>query len=150
MNQIVEKALELWGLHGTGYHLVAARENVVFRVDGADKPVALRLHRKGYRTDQELMSELDWMAAVAKGGINVQGPIPSTSGEMLHIVDGLQVDVLSWLTGVSVAKALASRDANGRAALFREIGSQMARFHDIIDAWTPPVGFNRCAWDRFI
>lgn len=148
MSRIVDRALELWGLRGADYHLVAARENQVFRVNAADRPLALRLHRRGYRSDRELTSELDWMAAVAMGGINVPTPIPSTSGEMLHVVDGVQVDVLSWLTGVSVAKALALRDAKGRASLFSDIGRQLARFHSIADAWTPPAGFSRCAWDR--
>ncbi len=148
MSRIVEKALALWRLGGWDYQLVAARENEVFRVTTGDETVALRLHRKGYRTDQELQSELDWMAAVAKGGIGVPAPISSASGEMLHIVGGVQVDVLSWLTGVSVLEALATRDPGGRAELFREIGRQVARLHAIIDAWTPPGRFIRSSWDR--
>ncbi len=148
MSRIVEKALALWRLSGWDYQLVAARENEVFRVTTGDETVALRLHRKGYRTDQELQSELDWMAAVAKGGIGVPAPISSASGEMLHIVGGVQVDVLSWLTGVSVLEALATRDPGGRAELFREIGRQVARLHAIIDAWTPPGRFIRSSWDR--
>lgn len=148
MSQIVDKALALWGLSGTEYHLIAARENEVFRVKADRGTFALRLHRKGYRTDQELQSELVWMAAVGKGGIDVPIPIPSSSGEMLHVVDGVQVDVLTWLSGLSVMKAFAPRDAEGRAGLFCKIGRQMAGLHNIIDAWAPPEGFIRCAWDR--
>ena len=46
MSDTVEKALELFGLTGASYHLVAARENQVFRVDkGGD---ALRgLEKRG-------------------------------------------------------------------------------------------------------
>lgn len=88
------------------------------------------------------------MAAVSNGGINAPAPIPSASAEMLHVVEGVQVDVLTWLTGVPVNVALADRTADERADLFREIGRQMAHLHDVIDAWTPPVGFERCAWDR--
>lgn len=148
MNRIVDRALPLWGLGGADYHLVAARENSVFRVQSGDRTVALRLHRVGYRTDRELRSELAWMDAVSTGGIGVPAPVPAASGDLLHVVGGIQVDVLSWLNGVSVKKALARRDAEGRAALFHEIGRQIARLHDIADAWTPPADFTRCAWDR--
>lgn len=148
MSWIVEQALALWGLGGADHHLVAARENEVFRISAPDRTVALRLHRKGYRSDQELRSELAWMAAVSDGGIGVPAPIPSATGEMLHVVEGVQVDVLSWLNGVSVQKALDARDAAVRADLFGEIGRQIAALHHIIDAWTPPEGFARCAWDR--
>lgn len=148
MNAIVEKALDLWGLSGAAYELVAARENAVFRVTYDGSTVALRLHRKGYRTDQELQSELHWMAAVAKGGISVPSPVPATSGAMLQVVDGVQVDVLSWLNGVSVDEALATLDPAGRVGLFHEIGRQMAHLHEISDAWSPPEGFVRCEWNR--
>ncbi|MDG1970511.1 MAG: phosphotransferase [Paracoccaceae bacterium] len=148
MNEIVEQALPLWGLSGSDYHLIAARENEVFRVATAQGGVAMRLHRKGYRTDQELRSELAWMTAVEKGGINVPAPVPSASGEMLHVVGGVQADVLTWLNGVSVMKRFETLDEKGRAELFHEVGRQLARLHNIIDAWIPPAWFTRCAWDR--
>lgn len=148
MSQMVEQALGLWDMSDAEYHLVAARENEVFRVAAPNRTVALRLHRKGYRLDQELRSELVWMAAVSDGGIGVPAPIPSATGEMLHVVEGVQVDALSWLTGVSAMQALSARDAAGRADLFGEIGRQIAALHNIIDAWTPPEDFVRCAWDR--
>ena len=148
MNAIVEQALPLWGLQGAPFTLIAARENAVFRVDGADGPVALRVHRAGYRRNSELRSELRWMAAAAAGGLSVPTPIRSTSGETLHVVAGQQVDVLGWLDGVILHTALAQALPTKRTALYHQLGSQMAKLHIICDDWTPPAGFERCAWNR--
>jgi len=99
MNVTVEYALSLWGLKGASYTLAAARENAVYRVEAAKGTYALRLHRAGYRTDAELSSELHWMRACAQGRIVVPEPLPAASGDLLQIVGGIQVDVLTWLEG---------------------------------------------------
>ena len=148
MNSVVEQALKLWGLEGAQYQLIAARENQVFRIDAPIGPVALRLHRRGYRTDAEISSELHWMAAVQAGGLNVPAPIPALSGDMLQNVDATQVDILTWLNGVMLKTTLEQADPPKRATLYHQLGRQMARLHTISDAWTPPADFKRCAWDR--
>ncbi len=86
--------------------------------------------------------------AIAAGGTKVPAPVPSASGEMLQIVDGVQVDVLTWLRGDTVARAMSEADAKAREALFHDIGQQMARLHETSDAWPLPEGFERCAWNR--
>lgn len=148
MNTVVEQALALWGLTGASYHLIAARENQVFRVETATDTYALRLHRKGYRTDAELRSELQWMDAIAQGGVRVPTPIPSACGDFLQRAEGVQIDILTWLSGEPVGKTGQELVAADRTGLFREIGRQMARLHEISDAWQPPTGFTRCSWDR--
>lgn len=148
MKAAVEKSLTLWGMEGAEASLVATRENQVYRVDHAGGAYALRLHRPGYRTDAELWSELQWMNAAAEGGLHVPAPIPSASGEFLQVAEGLQIDVLTWLSGAPVGKTgedLAAADRNG---LFYDIGREMARLHEVSDRWTPPEGFDRWSWDR--
>lgn len=143
MNAVVAQALEQWHLKGATYHLVAARENAVFKVTHGLQTFALRLHRKGYRTDAELWSELQWMAAMGAAGISVPAPVKSITGQVLHVLDGTQVDVLAWLTGTTLDAA-----PTGRADVFRQLGTKMAHLHDASDAWSKPDGFTRCRWDR--
>ena len=147
MNQIVEQALIHWGMENAHYELIAERENSVFRVDHTTGSVALRLHRRGYRTDAELRSELLWMHAVSNGGIRVPAPISSSTGDILHIIDGVQVDALTWLSGSTLAAAMESRTAQERRLLFQILGQEMARLHKISDAWFRPAEFERVAWD---
>ena len=148
MSDTVEKALELFGLPGASYHLVAARENQVFRVDKEGDAFALRLHRPGYRSDQQLWSELQWMSATASGGLHVPTPIASKSGEFLHVVNGIQVDLLSWLSGSPIGAATEGIFVVDRLGLFENLGKNLARLHEVSDAWSLPEGFDRPSWDR--
>ena len=152
MNATVEKALNLWGMGNAEWRLIAARENQVFRVDQAGNSFALRLHRKGLRSDPQLWSELAWLSAVADGGLHVPAPIRSKSGEFLHIVDGFQVDVLTWLSGKPVGATGEDLALSDRTGFFRDLGREMARLHNICDAWTLPDGFTiicRFCWRCF-
>ncbi len=148
MDHIVENALVLWDMEGARHRLIATRENRVYRVDHAGEAFALRLHRTGYRTDQELWSELQWMNAIARGGLRVPKPVRSASDTFLHVVDGTQVDVLTWLAGEPIGESGASLEAADRTGLFHAIGREMAKLHAISDEWAIPEGFERCAWDR--
>ncbi len=147
MNQTVDRALIEWDMAGAPYEFIAARENAVFKVDAATGSYALRLHRQGYRTDAELRSELQWMKAVAEGGIEVPVPIPSKGGDVLCTLDGTQVDVLTWLSGSTLEQAMDNRRANERSGLFKSLGQKMARMHTISDDWSRPEDFKRVAWD---
>ncbi|MCZ4254054.1 homoserine kinase [Sulfitobacter sp. G21635-S1] len=148
MNAIVEQALALWEFAGASWSLVAARENQVFRVDHADRTYALRLRRPGYRTEAELRSELMWMAALDRGGLHVPRPVPSASGALLHMVGAHAVDVLTWLPGAPVGKTGVALQVKDSITLFRNIGREMARLHEVSDSWSRPEGFTRQSWDR--
>ncbi|MCB1329918.1 MAG: phosphotransferase, partial [Maritimibacter sp.] len=129
MSGIVETALAQWGFDGAEYRLVAARENKVYRVDHDGAAYALRLHRPGYCSEAELRSELQWMAAAGAGGLNVPAPVPSTAGALLHMIDGVAVDILCWLEGEPIGKTGAPLQGADRPGLFRAIGREMARLH---------------------
>ena len=148
MMAIVEKALARWGMEGADCRLIAERENRVYRIDHDGTAYALRLHRPGYCSEAELRSELQWMEAVDAGGLGVPAPVPSTAGAFLHVIDGVAVDVLTWLDGQPLGKTGVPLEIGDREELFRAIGREMARLHRVSDAWTPPDGFTRRRWDR--
>lgn len=152
MRETLEKALSLWGMDGATCQLVAARENQVFRVDHKGVTTAMRLHRKGYRSDGELWSELQWMNAVSKGGIRVPVPIAARSGDFLQLVDGIQIDMLTWLTATPMIPAkqgAGHADNTGQfRTLVRNLGRAMAQLHQMSDTWHKPAAFTRPVWDR--
>lgn len=148
MNKIVEQALSLWGLEGASYTLIAARENAVYQVSGQRDDVALRLHRQGYRTDDELRSELAWMAEMSRGGISVPAPVPLPDGAFLARIDGVQVDMMTWLSGRTMTEALVDLEGARRLQLFFDLGREMARLHTLSGAWQVPSDFVRVHWDR--
>ena len=57
MSERVQAALALWGLEAGTARPAALRENEVWKVEHSGRAYALRLHRVGYRTLDELRSE---------------------------------------------------------------------------------------------
>lgn len=144
----LKQALRLWGLADRPCQLIAERENRVYRIEAPQGPVALRLHRPGLRTLAELQSELDWMAALAAGGLTVPRPVPALDGRMVHTVGTIIADVLTWLPGAPMGRDGRLGAQDDLAGAYRELGGQMAQLHRLSDGWTPPQGFVRPAWDR--
>jgi Ser/Thr protein kinase RdoA (MazF antagonist) len=140
--------LAAWGLAGAPCRLVARRENHVYRVDTPDGPRALRLHRPGLRSAAELKSELDWMAALAAAGLSVPVPQPTREGALFVAADGGVADLLSWIDGAPMGIDGRLAALADPAAAYRALGAEMARLHTVSDAWAPPPGFTRPAWDE--
>ena len=146
MSATLAQALPLWGLQACSATLVAARENLVYRID-APQPLALRLHRRGLRSTAQLLSELEWMAALAQRGLSVPRPYPALDGALCHDVGGQIVDVLGWLDGVPMCLGgHLNPQVDGEPA-YRTLGQSMALLHQKSDDWAPPPSFDRPVWD---
>lgn len=147
LDKEITAALEPWGLQDASASFVAGRENRVFRVQSPDGEFALRLKRPGYRSDAELLSELQWLEAMGCAGLHVPAPLPSRNGRLLEIVDGQRVDLLSWLPGRPMGSSREPLALAEPAAVFHRLGRETARMHRACDAWVRPASFARCAWD---
>ncbi len=153
---LARAALALWGVTDHPPELIARRENVVFRVRTATgSPAVLRIHRLGYHDDATLRSELEWMAMLRAGGLDVPEPIPASDGALLLHVhtsalpDPRQVDMLSWLDGRPLGRsgAALALDRGALQTVFFDLGAAASRLHTLADGWTRPPGFSRPAWD---
>ncbi|NHB76314.1 phosphotransferase enzyme family protein [Rhodobacter calidifons] len=147
MTDPLAEALALWGLAGADCTFVAGRENRVWRVRSARGDHALRLRRPGYRDEAELRSELDWLAALDRAGLQVPRPLPSRSGRLMERVGAGFADVLGWLPGRPLGQSRVPLVLEDRTGTYRALGAEIARLHAACDAWTPPPGFRRCRWD---
>ena len=147
MEDLAHQAAALWGFAPEAIRLAARRENIVWRAENARGVFALRLHRPFYRSKIELISELQWMDALVQGGLTVPRPLPSASGHLVEQVGDTLVDLLTWLPGRPIGQQ-GRLEVPDRATLCRDLGALLARLHDASDAWTPPRGFTRPAWDR--
>ena len=155
MTRLATEALPHWGLEGSDLDLIKYRENAVFRVNApAGESYALRIHRYAYHSDEELRSELQWMAALKEAGIAVPTLVPDAAGNLFRKVEAggvpepRQVDLFEWVDGRqlgSVEEGLG--DAASVARVYRTIGALAARLHNQASAWTLPERFTRHAWD---
>lgn len=143
----VRNVLALWGMANAAVEFVAGRENRVYRVTAAQGDFALRIKRPGYRDSQELLSELDWLAAMDRAGLHVPRPLPSLSGQMLEPCGWGFADMVGWLPGRPLGQSRSLLQVQDRAGTFHAIGAEMARLHIACDGWQRPKGFRRCHWD---
>ena len=148
------EVLQRWNMSDCDLLLIKYRENAVFRVDSNDIRRALRLHRCGYHSDAEILSDLQWMQALGDAGITVPTIVPAASGKLSvpHAGEGLpgdiQVDLFEWIDGEqlgSVEEGIA--DAASVATTYRIIGELAAKVHNQAVIWQLPPGFARHAWD---
>jgi len=126
-------------------------ENHTYRVEDPTSGTryALRVHRPGYRTVQEIESELMWIDALRAGGtVDTPRAIVSSDGRRVVEVALPQfgprsVVMFEWLDGVS--PDLDAGDAAARQ--FEILGAISARMHDHARLWVRPEHFRRPRWD---
>lgn len=155
MADLAAASLSHWGFEGSSLDLIKYRENAVFKlttVEGVS--YALRIHRHAYHTDDELRSELQWMAALADCGILVPKIVATKSFEPFAVVkagrvpEPRQIDVFEWVDGEQLGSV--EQGVSDRSAVednYRTIGGLMARLHNQAVTWPLPQEFVRHSWD---
>lgn len=144
LEPIIDAARFHWALGDTPISLIAARENHVYRIDkvaAIDGPAVLRLHRPGYRSNEEINSELLWMEMLGNHGIAVPNPVPTTDGKYTQVVNGTVVDLLTWIEAVPLSGNETTKQ------YYFELGRLMANMHKLADNWKPPAEFTRPTWE---
>lgn len=140
-------------LGGYGCHPEAAvtllnvSENATFLVADPDQgPSVLRVHRHGYHSVREIMSELAWMEALrAEAGVRTPRVLPAADGSRV-------VAAADPVTGerrhcVRFEYLPGSEPAQDGAGHFADLGEITARMHRHARQWPRPPGFTRFHWD---
>ncbi len=136
--------------------LVSLSENVTFKVtdrhDGGS--YVLRLHRPGYHTLHELVSERDWIRALAEAGIDVPEAVRARDGRDYVAVTvpdtGEQrfAGLARWTEGRLLSDVLVeTADRTLVAKAFGQLGAITAAMHNQASAWRPQPGFRRHSLD---
>jgi Ser/Thr protein kinase RdoA (MazF antagonist) len=150
-------ALTSFPIEAAELTLVSLAENVTFKaVDGRDgRAYVLRLHRPGYHTLDELISERAWIRALAEAGIDVPSAVLARDGRDYVAVTipatGEQrlAGMARWTEGRLLSHVLAeTRDPGTIEDYFAQLGALTAAMHNQSSAWRPPTGFKRHALDR--
>jgi Ser/Thr protein kinase RdoA (MazF antagonist) len=156
MTAVARAALSRWDRSFEQIILIKYRENAVFELRAADGGrFALRVHRGGYHTDQELLSELQWMSALAAASFDVPAVVPASDGSLFvkasapELPGPLQVDMLGWLEGEAIGSIETgfACPSDQLGDLYHQVGRLMARLHGHGAGWPLPAGFSRHAWD---
>src|SRR5262249_37712677 len=134
---------------GSRVELINVSENWTYRVDTPDGArYALRVHRPGYHTADEIESELRWIDALRDdGAVEAATAVRGESGARVCqvSVDGLgerNVVLFDWLTG-----EMPDPDGHDLLPGFRTLGAVSARMHGHARAWRRPGDFRRFSWE---
>lgn len=145
---LVHTAASRWGFAADTLELVAERENKIFSAfDAEGRRFALRLHRDGYVTEQEILSELAWADVLSDDGVAVPSPLASANGRFVEQIDGRLFSALTWMPGQPMGEGETPLERDDRQIVFRNIGIALARLHTSSDSWTPPATFVRRSWN---
>jgi len=152
---VAEQAFEAWDFNATHIEHIATSENTVFRVDTDNSETyALRIHRPGYHTLEELNAELQWTAALSKAGVEVPKPILTSDGRGYTAIpipkttEIRYVGLVQWIDGVPLVKAMKETDGQQiHLQYFDQLGRIAAKIHNQAMDWHLPATFQRHAFD---
>lgn len=157
LTELGTKALAHWGLQDAALELLKHRENTVMKVTApGGERYAMRIHRIGYRSDAELLSELEWLDSLRETGIPTTEPVRAGDASLFVTVatgdlpEGRQVDLLEWVPGRAIGSIEEGVDLEGEelARVYRTAGALAARIHNHGEQWQRPPGFTRLSWDE--
>jgi Ser/Thr protein kinase RdoA (MazF antagonist) len=151
IDDLAAAALDRFGLsRAATATLCNVSENHTYRVEDpeSERGFALRVHRAGYRTAEQIESELQWVDALREdGAVDTCVPVPAPTGERVVSVSAedlgaRNVVLFEWLPG-------GEPDPEGDAVIagFRTLGAVSARMHAHARTWQRPPGFARPTWD---
>jgi Ser/Thr protein kinase RdoA (MazF antagonist) len=150
LRQVACNALECYDLRVQRLSLAGWYTNVMFRVDSNDgQRYMLRLSAPGWRTENDLRSEVAWLNALAiEPLIHAPQPQAAKDGEYLVCAKTLGVTellcvLMSWVPGKPLGKQLTEANLHKMGVLF-------ARMHNHGDMFEPPAGFSTRRMDRVL
>ncbi|MCG6903811.1 MAG: phosphotransferase [Rhodobacter sp.] len=129
LTQLAQRAVAQWGGSDRPLRLLSHRENAVFDAALPAGRAALRLHRPGYRSDSQILAELDWTRELAAAGFPAPQPMPmSDGGWLLHLGQGQRATCIGWLDGVPIGEGT-DRLTHDSVTEYARIGEMLARLH---------------------
>ena len=150
--ELAHAALQRFGVGADAtVALCNVSENHTYRVEDptTGSRFALRVHRPGYRSAQEIESELMWIDALREEGVvDTPSVVAATDGERVVSASALGLDprnvvMFEWLDGAGPDLD----DGPAATGQFEILGAISARMHEHVRRWARPSAFSRPRWD---
>ena len=144
---------ELYALSsGATVSLINHSENLTYRIDEpSGQKTALRVHRVGYQSRENILAEISWMNALQQDA-NIQTPqaIPGTDGELVQTVrmpgmEDRRCVRFQWIDGKTPEE---TDQFDQLIEPFVQLGEITARLHQHARHWQQPDQFVRQCWDE--
>jgi Ser/Thr protein kinase RdoA (MazF antagonist) len=129
--------------------LINLSENATYRVDTeTGATFALRIHRDGYSSREEIDSELAWVLALRQQGQVVTPlPLPGRDGELIQTATHPRLPRPRHLVLFAWEHGREPGIAEDLAKPFEALGTAAAHMHLHVMKWQKPPRFTRRIWD---
>jgi len=154
---LAEKVISHWDIQPAKMNLIKHRENTVFKITAqSGEHFALRIHRHAYHTNEELRSELIWMAALIEQGVRTPNVIKTQQGKLFTrasfegVKGERQCSLLEWVEGKEFHH-LGRVEKGVQAELeirYEDLGVLAGKLHNQSEQWKSPETFTRQSWDE--
>jgi Ser/Thr protein kinase RdoA (MazF antagonist) len=147
--QVTQLARQLLYYYPSQYQgqlkLLCRSENATFKIETNAHFYAMRVHRCGYHSKNNILSELAWLHALRETGIIVPEAIAGNDGDFVQTVtlaDGSirHAVLFNWIEG-----EMPTTDVN--PAAFEQLGAITAKLHQHSRQWQKPHYFKRIVWN---
>jgi Ser/Thr protein kinase RdoA (MazF antagonist) len=144
----LRSALPRWALEPTApLSLLVISENATYLLDDAARGCKLifRVHRPGYHSEAEILSELSWIEAL-RGESVVETPRPVPSGDGRLLVDFFDGETTRHAVAFEYMSGKEPEGSDDLVKWFGHLGEISARLHRHSKGWARPAGFVRKHW----
>ena len=145
-------ALESWDITIQTAEVHSRSENVVIRLtDRTEALYALRIHRPGYNTIDELKAEVIWETALNRDGIRTPPHVLTRDGDAYVEVSlhnrPHQVGMIRWIPGRILGEVIQAGDAEEQFQCFSALGGLIASLHEHTSSWRADKPLARRSWN---
>lgn len=135
--------------HDARIERINQSENITFRLDEPDgERYILRVHRPGYRTREEIHSELMWLGALCRDGtVAVPEAVAALDGQLLKEVAEPGTDRSRYIVLFRFMEGEHPPEEGELGDEFERLGEVTAKLHEHVRGWDLPAGFTRPTWN---
>jgi len=133
------------------FTLINHSENMTYRIDCANgEKLILRVHREGYQSYENIMSEIAWMKALQEdAGILTPQARSGIDGKLIQRVSAPQIGsrncvLINWIDGEMPQE---TGELSDLLEPFTQLGGITAHLHRHALEWQRPEFFQRQCWD---
>ncbi len=108
-----------------------------YAVESATGPSILRVYRAGWRSADEVASELLALTFLASKGVPVSAPIPRSDGTLLLKIEAPEGERYAALFSFAPGRSLYQQPAESRAACSRRYGELIGCVHRELEGYRP-------------
>lgn len=138
---MARQALEAYGLKRAELTFLQHGENITFRLDARNSQYLLRIHPGAAQDIDVIDSELRWLEALRRAGLDVQTPIKSKTKQFVTQLEFnnqfFYCTILKWLDGEDYLREYETEETAKQA------GEILGRLHQHSRKWKQPKRFRR-------